>query len=201
MTSTEYQINEFQPEECHDEDDGCCRPIYYLENPNRPDGSWRPIVFPRKAHKIFFSPEDEYNQVSDVLENYCQQKGLTYTPHYLDSFYEWLLTADMCHTHYIHNTFDTGIFMVPRSLLKLVINWAKCFSLDIQRDLRLLKFKKCLDYTCRKKQFTCDKDELFHNFIKWYDESPIYKNTYDEYPPHIPVAEYIYMIKNTKKTT
>jgi hypothetical protein len=192
MTSTEYQ-----PEENYDE----------------PDPRWGPKIFPRKSHKIFFSPEDEYNQLSDVLQKYCQQKRLTYTDRYLDSFYEWLLTADLCHTHSLHNSFYTdnafyagdnfycGVFFVPIPLVKLLIKWAKCFSLDIQRDLRLLKFKKCLDYTCRKKQFTCDKDELFHNFIKWYDESPIYKNTYDEYPPHIPVAEYIYMIKNTTKTT
>lgn len=149
--------------------------VYTKENPRR---STRLV---NKPKVIYFTKEDEQMEFDELIQNYCNKTGFTFSYDLVNDFNMWLSNAPeyqkakWCH---ITNKY------IPLNNSMLLRKWAQ-YSPSIKQIIKLRKIHHSLVCYCKKHTIQYDPimDEKFYTWLNDPSNDRIVKRyyTYDNY--------------------
>jgi hypothetical protein len=130
---------------------------YTAENPRR---SKR---FVGKPKPVYFSKEDEEDEVAEAIEAVCAKKGYEYSDEFVAEFNTWLPTAKKWETE--KYSLRTGKYE-PRTKPEMAKEWAMYYSKSIQEQQKQKKSNKAIIKYCEKNNIEY-QEAMTQKFAAW----------------------------------
>jgi DNA polymerase/3'-5' exonuclease PolX len=132
---------------------------------------YKPVTYtpenPRRSHRLakkpkpnYFPKEDEQDEIEELIEAICKNKGWEFSEDLITEFNAWMITDAKYGSHkYDYNTNK----YVPKPMKELVKDWLMYYSEDIQQQQKQQKRAKAILNYCKKNniEYTSLMDEKF----------------------------------------